>query len=182
MLLLASYFPYEMSCGKDGTWSFWNRHEYPVGVNLSEADARWAELWETYPPQRIELVKLDEAVCRDLCCPEWLRSDGRRLDDESIRLYGTTSNPGASEENMASYLDRPRILMEAGALRSLFPYGMELQRDGSWVFFNGDYKPVGVSLGVWAGHVDRVRGLARGGQAVRPGESAAGGSELHGGV
>ena len=66
-------------------------------------------------------------------------------------MYGTTSNPCASEENMAAYLDRLRVLMEAGALRMLFPYGMQLQKNRSWVFFNRNYKPVGVNLGVGPG-------------------------------
>lgn len=39
------------------------------------------------------------------------------------------------------------VLMENGALRTLFPYGMELQRNGTWVLFNRGYKPVGMRGG-----------------------------------
>lgn len=151
MLLLASYFPYRMCRETDGTWSFWNRNGFPVGVNLSEGERRWTELWDGYPPRTMELAGIDEAALRKLCWPEWLVAEGALRDEDSVDLYGTTSNPGASEENMAAYLNRLRILMEAGALRTLFPYGMELQRDGSWVFFNRNYKPVGVNLGVGPG-------------------------------
>ena len=158
MLVLASYFPYEMSADSDGLWSFRNRHGYPVGVNLSEDDDRWAELWEKrYPSAGIELRGLDDAMVRRLCCPEWLAADGAPLERKWIRLYGTASSPSTSDENMASYLDRLRILMEAGALRSLFPYGMELQWGGAWVLFNRDYKPVGVNLGVGPGEWIRYR-------------------------
>ena len=38
--------------------------------------------------------------------------------------------------------------MEAGATRTRFPYAMELQRGGGWVFFNRNHKPVGVNRGV----------------------------------
>ncbi len=33
--------------------------------------------------------------------------------------------------------------------QALFPYGMEMQEDGSWVFFNRHYKPVGMNTGAW---------------------------------
>jgi hypothetical protein len=29
--------------------------------------------------------------------------------------------------------------------QALFPYGMDKQEDGSWVFFNREYKPVGMN-------------------------------------
>lgn len=32
---------------------------------------------------------------------------------------------------------------------ALFPYGMEMQEDGSWVFFNRDYKPAGINTKGW---------------------------------
>ena len=151
MHLLASYFPYEISAGQDGEWSFWNRHEYPVGVNLSEGDDRWRKLGDSYPPWRVELRGFDDAAVRALSCPEWLAADDTPVVAESIRLYGTTSHPTASEDDMAAYLERLRILMEAGAMRTHFPYGMRLQRGGGWVFFNRNYKPVGMNLGVGPG-------------------------------
>lgn len=157
MHLLASYFPYEISDGQDGRWSFWNRHQYPVGVNLSEDDDRWCKLWDSYPPRRVELRGIDAAAARGLSCPEWLAADGNPVEAESIRLYGTTSHPTASEDDMAAYLERLRILMEAGAMRTHFPYGMELQRGGDWVFFNRNYKPVGMNLGVGPGTWIRYR-------------------------
>ena len=146
MLLLASYFPYHMSLGKDGAWSFWNRHGFPVGVNLSEREQRWNALWDSYPRSTIQLPKLDRVALRKLCCPDWVTAHGTPLDEDSVDLYGATSNPGASDENMAAYLERLRVLMEAGALGILFPYGMQLQKDRSWVFFNRGYKPVGMTL------------------------------------
>lgn len=151
MHLLASYFPYEISAGQDGWWSFWNRHQYPVGVNLSEDDDRWHQLWGSYPPWRVDLRGIDDAAVRELSCPEWLAADGNPIEVESIQLYGTTSHPTASEDDMAAYLERLRKLMEAGAMRTHFPYGMELQRGGGWVFFNRNYKPVGMNLGVGPG-------------------------------
>ena len=147
MLLLASYFPHRMSRDEDGAWRFWNRNDFPVGVNLSEDERGWTGLWD--PRWSIELPKLDEAALRKLCCPEWLTEDGTPLDDDSVDLYGTTSNPCASEENMAAYLERLRVLMEAGTLGMLFPYGMQFQKNRSWVFFNRGYKPVGMTLGGW---------------------------------
>ena len=66
MHLLASYFPYEISAGQDGGWSFWNRHQYPVGVNLSEGDDRWHKLWDSYPPWRVELRGIGNAAVRAL--------------------------------------------------------------------------------------------------------------------
>ena len=145
MLLLASYFPYQMSRGEDGAWRFWNRNGYPVGVNLSEDERGWNGLWD--PRWSMELPKLDAAAFRKLCGPEWLAGDGTPRADDSADLYGTTSNPGASDENMAAYLERLRVLMEAGALGVLFPYGMQLQKNRSWVFFNRGYKPVGMRSG-----------------------------------
>ncbi len=50
---------------------------------------------------------------------------------------------------MAAYLERLRVLMEAGALGMLFPYGMQFQKNRSWVFFNRGYKPVGMRSGSW---------------------------------
>ena len=165
MRLLASYFPFQMSRDEDGAWTFWNRNDFPVGVNLSEGDERWTELRGTYPPWSIDLPTLDEDALGKLCCPEWLAVDGSPPDGDSVDLYGTTSNPCASEEKMAAYLERLRILMEAGALRVLFPYGMEQQKDGSWVFFNRNNKPVGVNLGVgpgtWGIYGVQIRDLDR---------------------
>ena len=154
MLLLASYFPYQMSLGRDGAWSFWNRNGYPVGVNLSEGEQRWTELWDTYPRWTIELPKLDGTALQKLCCPEWLAQGGAPRAEEGVDLYGTTSNRCASDENMAGYLDRLRVLMEAGALGMLFPYGMQLQKDRWWVFFNRSYKPVGMMPGFWVDYGD----------------------------
>ena len=34
--------------------------------------------------------------------------------------------------------------------QALFPYGMQKNPDGSWTFFNRNYKPVGVLTGEWA--------------------------------
>ena len=48
---------------------------------------------------------------------------------------------------MDAYLERLRVLMEVGVLM-LFLYGLQLQQDRSWVFFNRTYRPVGVSPGV----------------------------------
>ena len=145
MQLLDSHFPYEMSVDNDGLWSFWNRHGRPVGVCLAEHDELWDAHWERYPPCRIRLHGLDEAKVRRLCCPEWLGEDGGPVEDESIRLYGTDSAPGASADNMEAYLDRLRVLIEAGALADLFPYGMALRDVDAWVFFNRATGPVGVS-------------------------------------
>ena len=147
MKLLASYFPYEMSADKDGLWSFSNRHGFPVGVNLSEHDGGWDGIWDDYPQWQVQLRDLDDSLVRLLCCPDSIVEEGTPFEAESIQLYGTTSNPGASEDDMAAYLDRLRLLMETGALGTLFPYGMELQRSGAWVFFNRGYKPVGMSVG-----------------------------------
>ena len=152
MLLLASYFPYRMSRHEDGAWEFLNRNDFPVGVNLSEGEEGWSALWNL--GWSIDLPKLDEAAFRKLCCPEWLAADGAPRAGDSVDLYGTTSNPCASEENMAAYLERLRILMEVGALGMLFPYGMELQKDRSWVFFNRAYKPVGMTSGSWVEYGD----------------------------
>lgn len=121
MLLLASYFPYHMSLGTDGAWTFSNRHGFPVGANLNKGEIRWNAIWDSYPQGVAQLPGLDSAAFRKLCCPEWLTPDGMPLNEDSVDLYGTTSNPGVSDENMAAYLDRPRILMEAGALGMLFP-------------------------------------------------------------
>lgn len=153
MLLLASYFPHRMYREKDGTWSFWNRNGYPVGVNLSEGERGWGDLLDRYP-SGIELPEVDGAVLRKLCGPEWLTEEGEPLVEEEVDLYGTTSNPGASEENMAAYLERLRALMEAGALGVLFPYGMQLQKNRSWVFFNRGYKPVGMATGSYVEYRD----------------------------
>ena len=147
MKLLASYFPYEMSADKDGLWSFSNRLGFPVGVNLSGHDRRWDGIWDNYPQWQMRLRELDDPLVHSLCCPDSVAMEGTLFEAESIQLYGATSNPGASEDDMAAYLDRLRLLMEAGALRTLFPYGMELQRSGAWVFFNRGYKPVGMSVG-----------------------------------
>ena len=81
-------------------------------------------------------------------------ADGTPRADDSVDLYGTTSNPCASKENMAAYLERLRILMEAGALGMLLPYGMQIQKGRSWVFFNRGYKPVGMTSGSWVEHGD----------------------------
>ena len=50
--------------------------------------------------------------------------------------------------------------------RKLFPYGMQEQQDGTWVFFNRDYKPVGMNVGYlpWVEYKDhpvdfRLKGL-----------------------
>ena len=120
MHLLASYLPYEISAGQDGGWSFWNRHQYRVGVNLSEGDDRWRKLWDSYPPWRVEPRGIGNAAIRALSSPEWLAADGNPVEAVSIRLYGTTSHPTASEDGMAAYLERLRILMEAGAMRTHF--------------------------------------------------------------
>ena len=152
MLLLASYFPYQMSRGEDGAWRFWNRNDFPVGVNLSEGERGWDGAWD--PRWSMELPKLDAAAFRKVCCPEWLADDGTPRADDSADLYGTTSNPCSSEANMAAYLERLRTLMEAGALGTLFPYGMQLQKNRSWVFFNRGYKPVGMRSGSWVEYGD----------------------------
>ena len=36
------------------------------------------------------------------------------------------------------------------ARQALFPYGMARNPDGSWTFFNRNYKPVGVTSDEWA--------------------------------
>ena len=151
MRLLDAHFPYEMSVGRDGLWAFWNGRGRPVGVRLAEDDERWDAHRESYPPCRIKLRGLDEAKVRCLCCSEWLGEDGGPVEDESIRLYGTDSAPGASADNMAEYLDRLRVLIEAGALARLFPYGMALRDVDTWVFFNRETGPVGVSPAVARG-------------------------------
>ena len=153
MLLLASYFPHRMHREKDGDWSFWNRNGYPVGVNLSEDERGWADLLHRYPGS-VELPKLDEGTLRRLCGPEWLTEDDELRPEDGVDLYGTTSNPGASEENMEAYLERLRILMEVGAFGVLFPYGMQLQNNRSWVFFNRSYKPVGMTTGSFVEYGD----------------------------
>ena len=145
MLLLATHFPREMSTDKDGLWSFGNGHGYPVGIGLAANDGRWDALRERYPPRPVDLRGLDDAGARRLCCPEWRAEDGAPPDSESILLYGPESDPAASEDAMAAYLDRLRALMEAGALATLFPYGMALRRGGAWVFFNREQGPVGVA-------------------------------------
>lgn len=38
--------------------------------------------------------------------------------------------------------------------QALFPYGMEMQVDGSWVFFNREYKPVGMNTEGWVDYND----------------------------
>ena len=118
-----------------------------TSASLSKGETRWNEIWDSYPQGIAQLPSLDSASFRKLCCPEWLTPDGIPLNEDSVDLYGTTSNPGASDENMAAYMDRLRILMEAGALGMLFPYGMQLQKDRSWVLFNRSYKPVGMGPG-----------------------------------
>ena len=153
MLLLASYFPHRMYREKSGAWSFWNRNGYPVGVNLSEGDRRWSDLQGDYPQGTVKLPKFNRVVLRKLRGPEWLTLDWELQAEEGIDLYGPTSNPCASKENMDAYLERLRILMAAGALM-LFPYGMELQKDRSWVFLNRNYKPVGMNTGLWVVYED----------------------------
>ncbi|MEQ8784163.1 MAG: hypothetical protein RIE06_31235 [Roseibium album] len=49
-------------------------------------------------------------------------------------------------------------------LRSMFPYGMEKNPDGSWTIFNRNYKPLGVISKDWEEwdverHKVRVKGL-----------------------
>ncbi|MDE0450786.1 MAG: hypothetical protein OXI90_03340 [Gammaproteobacteria bacterium] len=151
MQLLATHFPYEMSVGSDGLWSFWNRYGRPVGVCLAEEDERWDAQWESYPPCRIKLHGLDDAKVRRLCCAEWLAEDGGPVEEESIRLYGKDSTPGASADDMAAYMDKLRVLIETGALPMLFPYGMALRDVDTWVFFNRGTGPVGVSPAVAVG-------------------------------
>lgn len=48
--------------------------------------------------------------------------------------------------------------------QALFPYGMEQHKDGSWVFFNRDYKPVGMNTVDWVDYNNhpvrfRIKGL-----------------------
>jgi len=33
--------------------------------------------------------------------------------------------------------------------QAIFPYGMEMDEDGSWAFFNRSYKPVGMNTDEW---------------------------------
>lgn len=33
--------------------------------------------------------------------------------------------------------------------QAIFPYGMEMDEDGSWAFFNRSYKPVGMNTDKW---------------------------------
>jgi len=39
-------------------------------------------------------------------------------------------------------------------IRKFFPYGMDKQEDGTWVFFNRDYKPVGMTGDQWLNYTD----------------------------
>lgn len=48
--------------------------------------------------------------------------------------------------------------------QAMFPYGMQKRPDGSWFFFNREYKPVGVVTSDWADwddprHKLRLKGL-----------------------
>lgn len=42
------------------------------------------------------------------------------------------------------------------ARQALFPYGMARNPDGSWTFFNRNYKPVGVTSDEWPSGMTRV--------------------------
>jgi hypothetical protein len=44
--------------------------------------------------------------------------------------------------------------------QSIFPYGMSRNSDGTWTFFNRDYKPVGVVTNDWAEWDDPKHKLA----------------------
>ena len=146
MKLLASYFPFEMSRLENGEWTFSNRHGYPVGINLSDYDeGHWNKRADQFPAISISLKRIDDGASRRLSCPEWRLDDGSPLSSDVSRLYDSISHPGAKDENMDTYLGKLEILIGAGALRTLFPYGMQLQKDGSWVFFNRNYNPVGTS-------------------------------------
>ena len=129
----------------DGLWSFWNRGGCPVGVALGAEDDRWHALWESYPPRSVALPPAPTRRARAACAARgWPGPDGGPVEAESVRLYGTDSEPAASEADMAAYLDRLGLLAEAGALRTLFPYGMALRGSGAWVFFNREHGPLGV--------------------------------------
>lgn len=48
--------------------------------------------------------------------------------------------------------------------QAIFPYGMEMQDDGLWAFFNRSYKPVGMNTSEWVGFNEypvkfRLKGL-----------------------
>lgn len=136
-----------MSLDSDsGMWTFHNRNDYPVGVNLVGGDGYWDRIADRYPscPVRLDLG----APLKALCAPEWLTDGEEPLQRDHIWLYGPTSDPGASKRNMEAYLTKLEVLMRAGALRTLFPYGMELQKNGVWVFFDRDYKPIGMNVGL----------------------------------
>lgn len=91
-------FPYGMAKNDDGTWTLFNRRYKPVGVISKD----W-EVWDT-PRHAMKLKGLGPAMLRKLD----YRGEGNA---DRIYFYNDGCIPTDGAKNMASYLDKLKLLM-----------------------------------------------------------------------